>query len=101
MSELGDDYRYTREQKRKRHEAQGWWSNKHRTYESMLKSMESTHKLIEEIDGMTLKTLKKLKIQAVSKGEHAFQLQLPEGKVMLYDGKNGTFLYVSQTKQHI
>lgn len=101
MTELGDDFRAMKEYKRKKREREGWISNRYKTEDERIKSVQESHKLNEVIDSSTLKKIKKTGIKAVLKSESSFQLQLPEGNVMFYSGKNGDFIYVSQTKQRI
>lgn len=101
MSELGDDFRAMKEYKRKKREREGWISNRYKTEESRAESVAYSHKRNQEIDNYILKSIKEVRIKVVRKSASSFQLQLPEGNVMFYDGKNGSFIYVSQTKQRI
>jgi hypothetical protein len=101
MSELGDDFRAMKEYKRKKREREGWISNRYKTEESRIESVQYSHELNERIDHSTLKEIKSTGIVVVRKSESSFQLQLPEGNVMFYSGKNGDFIYVAQTKQRI
>jgi hypothetical protein len=55
-----------------------------------------------EADQLTLRTLKKLGIDAEWKMTSSFQLHLKQGNVMLYTGwKKGTFIYVPWTNKKI
>lgn len=90
---MGDYWRDIKEASRAYKQRKGWVSQQYKTEEDRQEGENWKHSANSNIDELTLKELKKLKLSPVRKNVHSFQINVKGRIGMYYTGKNQKLRY--------
>lgn len=96
MGDMAEPWRSMRHERQKQVASGKRVSMKYRTEADREWGQRTAYEAVAMCDRDTLKNLKKQGLDVEYKSLASFQITLPVGKVMFFDGKKGTFIYAPQ-----